>query len=320
VLIAFLLLVVVSAVWQPAVFLQPENLRNLINQNAATGILAVGMTLVIIGGGIDLSVGSMMAFVAALMVLAMNKLLGEHRPEGLAVGVGVLVCLATGTALGLFNGLVIALGRVAPFIVTLAGLVGFRSVALALAEGGEIRSMSSGLFPALGEGGIPIPFIPIRGGVLVITWSMLAFAGVALAAGFLLNSTRYGRHLIAVGANERAARYSAINVSRVKAASYALMGLCVAVAAIGQTGRLNSVSSAQLGLYSELDAIAAVVIGGTSMTGGRGRIWSTVVGVLILGIITNMLLLAGVSPYWQGFVKGAIILIAVLIQRGHAER
>lgn len=275
VLIAFALLVLVNVIWQPGMFLRPENLRNLINQNAATGILAVGMTLVIVGGGIDLSVGSMMAFVASVMVLAMDKLLALGRPEGLSVSLAVLACLALGVAAGLLNGLVITLGRVAPFIATLAGLVAFRSVALALADGGEVRANSPVLFPALGEGGIPIPFLRTPAGSLVITWSMLAFAAVAFGAGFLLNSTRYGRHLIAVGANERAARYSAIGVAQVKTVSYTLMGLCVAIAAIGQTARLNSVSTSQLGLSSELDAIAAVVIGGTSLAGGRGRIWST---------------------------------------------
>jgi ribose transport system permease protein len=228
--------------------------------------------------------------------------------------------LASGLFLGLLNGLIITIGRCVPFIVTLAGLVAYRSIALALAEGGEIRSNSPNVLPALGDGGIPIPGVHVAGrGLLVLTWPMLAFIAVALAAGFLLNRTVYGRHLLAVGANPRAARFSAIPINRIRTISYVIMGLFVGIAAIGETGRLNTVPTSQMGLYYELDAIAAVVIGGTSMAGGRGRIWSTVVGVLILGIITNMLLLIGVSVYWQGCVKGAIILIAVLLQRSSAS-
>lgn len=321
VLVAFLLLFLVNAVWQRDVFLQPENLRNLLNQNAAVGILAVGMTLVVVGGGIDLSVGSMMALVASLTVLAMNKGIANGQSESTAVGIAMLACAALGVFLGLINGFVITLGRIAPFIATLAGLVAFRSVALALGEGGEIRSSSANVFPALGDGGIPLSFIQLSGGrPLVITWNILMFALVALAGGFLLNRTRYGRHLVAVGANERAAIYSAVPVGRVKVATYAIMGLCVAIAAVGQAARLNSVSTSQVGLYYELDAIAAVVIGGARLSGGHGRIWTTVLGVLILGIISNMMVTAGVSVYWQGCVKGVIILLAVLIGRERTVR
>jgi len=320
-LVALLILFIGNAIWQPDLFLQPENIRNLLNQNAAVGILAVGMTLVIISGGIDLSVGSMMALIAALALLTINKSMTGGGAESSAVGMGVLACIAAGIGLGFVNGLVITLGRIAPFIATLVGLVAFRSVALALAEGGEIRSASSNLFPAIGDGGIPLPFLEIAPNrPLVLTWNILLFIAIALLASFLLNRTRYGRHAIAVGANERAAIYSGINTNRVKVITYTLMGFCAAVAAIGESARMNAVSSAQLGLYYELDAIAAVVIGGTSMNGGRGRIWGTVVGVLILGIITNMLVVSGVSAYWQGFVKGVIILLAVLIQRGQSDR
>jgi ribose transport system permease protein len=316
-LVALLVLFVYNAIASPGVFLSPENLRNIVNQNTEVGILAVGMTLVIICGGIDLSVGSMMALSAAFGIMTLNRF--QPGGEATAVALAVLVCLGAGTLLGAINGLVIVAGRVAPFIATLVGLVAFRSVTLALADGGEIRSSSASLFPSLANGGIPISFLTDSvGRPIVITWNILMFALMALLCGFLLNWTRYGRHLIAVGANERAAVYSAIPVARVKIATYTLMGFLVGVAALGQAARMNSVSSAQLGLYKELDAIAAVVIGGTSMMGGRGKVWTTVVGVLILGVITNMLTMQNVSAYWQGFVKGVIILLAVLIQRGRA--
>lgn len=320
VLVAFVVLLIVYAIWQPAICAQPEFWKNLVNQNAAVGILAIGMTLVIISGGIDLSVGSMMALTAALGTMMLNKQLDSKASENLAVAFAVLVSVGSGAVLGAINGFVITLGRVAPFIATLVGLVAFRSMVLAFADGSEIRSNSAGAFPELGNGGLPIPFIHGAGDKpLVITYPILMFVLCALIAGFLLNKTRYGRYVIAVGANERAAIYSAINTNRVKVLTYMLTGAFTGIAAIGAAARMNSVSSGQLGLYYELDAIAAVVIGGTSMTGGKGRIWSTVVGVLMLGLISNMLVTSGVSVYWQGVVKGVIILLAVLIQRGQSD-
>jgi ribose transport system permease protein len=320
VLVAFLVLCVIYAIWQPAVFLQPEFIKNLVNQNAAVGTLAVGMTLVIISGGIDLSVGSMMALTAALGLLMLNKQIDSKSSESVAIVMAIVVSIGSGTILGAINGLIVTFGRVAPFIATLVGLVAFRSIALAIADGGEIRSASQEAFANLGNGGLPIPFLHVAGNQpLVVTYPILVFFACALFAGFLLNKTRYGRYLIAVGANEKAAIYSAINTGRIKLLTYTLMGLFTGVAAIGSAARMNSVSTGGLGLYFELDAIAAVVIGGTSLAGGRGRIWSTVVGTLMLGLINNMLVTLNVSAYWQGCVKGVIILLAVLIQRGQSE-
>ncbi|MGV3616314.1 MAG: ABC transporter permease [Fimbriimonas sp.] len=320
VLVAFLVLFLVSAAWKPAFFLQPENLRNLLNQNASVGIVAIGMTLVVVAGGIDLSVGSIMALAGAVALWTLNKANGPGA-EVKAVIMGVLACLGTGTALGLLNGVLITFGRIAPFIATLGGLVAYRSVVVALSEAGEIRSTSANLFPEIGTGGIPIPFLrnsanqPIE-----LTWNILLFVVVAVAATFVLNRTVFGRHVVAVGANERAARYSAIDTRRVRLMTYVFLGLCTSLAALIQSSRTNSVASSTMGLYSELDAIAAVVIGGTSLAGGRGQVWGTVVGVLILGVINNILVLGDVSAYWQGLVKGAIILLAVLIQRGGDDR
>lgn len=317
VLVAFTVLFGYNAVTQGDVFLQPENLKNLLNQNVAVGIIAVGMTLVIVTGGIDLSVGSMLALAGGLCVTMLNKLIAGGSPEATATLMAAMVCVASGTAMGALNGFLISIGRVAPFVATLVGLVSFRSLCLALAEGGEIRSSSMNTFPGFGAGGLPIPFLQVSGGrPLVITWGMLLFIGCALFAGFLLNWTRFGRYAIAVGANERAAKYSAVNTGWTKFTAYAILGLFVGIAAFTQATRLNSVASSSLGLFYELDAIAAVVIGGTSLRGGSGRIWGTVVGVLLLGVITNMLVVMGVSVYWQGVVKGAIILAAVLMQRG----
>jgi len=320
VLVVFAILFAANAIWQPGVFLLPENLRNLVNQNVAVGIIALGMTLVIVTGGIDLSVGSMMALSAALGVQALNKFMGGGGSEGMGSAVAILVCLAIGVVLGAANGAMVAFGRVAPFVATLVGLVAFRSLTLALADGGEVRSASPSVFPAIGEGGIPLPFIHISGGQpLVITWGMLLFILAAIVAGYLLNRTVFGRYAVATGANEQAARYAGVNTRAAKFWVYTVLGLFTGVAAVTLATRMNSVASSSMGQYYELDAIAAVVIGGTSLRGGSARMWGTVVGVLLLGVITNMLVTLGVSVYWQGVVKGAIILVAALMQRGRAE-
>lgn len=300
------------------VFRRPENLRNLLNQNAATGIVAVGMTLVIVAGGIDLAVGSVMALVAAVALLTTNALIGSGVGEGAAVALGFGAGIATALACGLINGLLVTVGRLPAFIATLGGLVAYRSITLALADAGEIRSQSTSILSAIGRGGIPI--LPgswlASGRTLYFTWNVILFLVVAIAGQVLLARSRLGRHLTAVGGNETAARYSAIAVDRVRLTAFVLVGLCAGLAGLTQVARMNSVSSSQLGLQMELDAIAAVVIGGTSMAGGKGRVWGTVVGVLILAIINNMLVVADVSVHWQGFVKGVIIILAVLIQRG----
>jgi ribose transport system permease protein len=315
-LIALAALFGLNVALQPGIALQPEYIRNLLNQNAAVGIIAIGMTLVIITGGIDLSVGSMIALAAGLGLMFTNHLIGQGQPEMAAVSLGVLASIGVGLAGGLLNGTLIAKLRFAPFIATLAGLVGFRSTIVALAEGGEIRSGSPTIYRAFGNEGMNLM---LPGKTLTITWPIFAFLAVALAYGYLLNRTAFGRRAVAVGSNERAALYSGIDTDRIKLGAYALLGLCVGIAGWAAGSRTNSVSSAQMGNFYELDAIAAVVIGGTRMSGGAGRIWGTVVGVILLGLIANMLTTSNISTYWQGLVKGVIILLAVLIQRGQRE-
>ncbi|MFM7134608.1 MAG: ABC transporter permease, partial [Planctomycetota bacterium] len=209
----------------------------------------------------------------------------------------------------------------------------FRSMALALADAGEIRSSSSTLFRTIGRDGIPLAYettgpdgeVVYRGLLnaadkpLTLTYAILIFFAVAIVAQWMLSQSRFGRHLVAVGANETAARYAGIAVGWVRFRAYAAMGALAGLAGLMQSSRMNAVSTSQLGLYNELDAIAAVVIGGTSLRGGFGRVWGTVVGVLILGMINNILTISGVSPYWQGAVKGAVIVLAVLVQRGSRD-
>lgn len=342
-LIALGLLVVVTVLFNPR-FLLPGNVLNVLENQSYRGVIAVGMTLVIISGGIDLSVGSLVAFAGGLGIWLMNTVINApeiagaaaelHGPVRVALAHGFLwmgvggseacgvlaafaVILSAGFGAGMLNGVLIARGRVAPFIATLGGLAAYRSLALALADGGEFSSASASLFKQLGSGGITLPYLTNQyGNPLVLRWPVLIFLLVAAAGWVVLNRTRYGRYVYAVGCSERAAEYAAIAVGRIKLITYTIIGGLTGLAALMNASRMNSVSSGQTGLMWELDAIAAVVIGGTRMSGGAGRIWGTVVGLLILGVISNMLNLLQVSPYLQGLVKGFIIVAAVLVQRG----
>ncbi len=314
VLVALVLLLIINVATRADNFLTPENIRNILSQNAYVGIIAIGMTFVIMTAGIDLSVGSMVALCGAAAVLVLNK----QAPNGdsTAILMACLASLGVGTLAGALNGFAIAFGRVAPFVVTLAGLAGFRSIALVLGEGGEIRSQVPS-FGELGCAGFYIPFLKTNvGSPLTIYWSLIAFIGVAFLASFVLNYTRFGRYMIAVGANERAAKYSAINTQTVKLAAYTLLGSLVGIAAFLNAARMNSVGTGSVGSFYELDAIAAVVIGGTSLRGGKGRIWGTVVGVVLLTLIANMMTAYRIDTNWQGLVRGGVILVAVLLQRG----
>ena len=322
-LVALVLLVVFTALLNPT-FLKPENLFNILRQWSFVGIIAIGMTFVIIQGGIDLSVGSLLAFLGGLGILGLNGILEAGAPEGVAVLCSFGIMLAVGALAGGLNGILITRGRLAPFIATLGGLAAYRSLALAMVDGGEYRSRSDALFARLGAGGIPVPGTnmaprapePIP---LLVPWPVIVFLLIALIAHILLTRTRYGRYVIAIGCNERAAVYSAINVDRIKLLTYTFTGFVTGVSAMLLASRMNSVSSSGTGLLYELDVIAAVVIGGTRMRGGAGTIAGTVIGVLILGVVGNMLNLLQVSPYLQGLVKGVIIIGAVLVQRRGRE-
>lgn len=295
--IALAVLFIISSIASPY-FLSTRNILNILRQVSYTGMIALGMTFVIITGGIDLSVGSMTAFVGGIAITVLNHFGGDY----VAVIISVLVALVVGTLLGSLNGLLVTKLKIAPFIVTLATMSIFRSLTLYMSSAGEFRSYSS-VYPNIGSSvflGVPTP-----------VWIFLI---MAFLFHLILNNTKFGRYVCAVGYNERVAKYSAIKVDLIKFTSYALTGLAVGITAILLSSRLNSVSSSNTGLNYELDAIAAVVIGGTSMSGGKGSIVGTVIGAIILGIINNMLNMLGVSPYLQGTVKGVVIIAAVLMQ------
>lgn len=313
-------------------FLKPENLLNILNANSYVGVVAIGMTFVIIAAGIDLSVGSMMAMLGVLgLVTARWIVIGQPAVEGgpptiqyelLGVTAAFAVMIVGGAAAGTISGLLVSLGRIAPFIVTLGGFAAYRSVALTIAESGEVRYPPGGTaFEWLGNHGIPIPGTNIAGPFatdplpLKVNYAIVIFLVVAAAAWVLLNRTRFGRYTVAIGANERAALYSAVPVKTVKTLVFALMGTLVGLAAIMNTSRMNSIGSGSAGVMLELDAIAAVVVGGTRLSGGRGTIAGTVFGVLIMGVIPNMMVMLGIESSLQGLVKGAVIVLAVLIQR-----
>jgi ribose transport system permease protein len=304
-LIALVALFAIASILSPY-FLQLQNVLNILRQVSYTGIIALGMTFVIISGGIDLSVGSVAAFVGAVCILTLNAILPIVGNEFLAVTLAILAGLTIASLCGALNGILITRGRIAPFIVTLGTMAIFRSLALFIGNAGEVRS-NSNLFGNFGMNSVAMVPVPVF--VMLILAALLAVT---------LNQTRYGRYLCAVGSNVRVATFSAINVDRIKFLAYTLTGFVVGVSAILLSSRFNAVSTSNMGMAFELDAIAAVIIGGTPMTGGRGTVWGTIIGAIILGIINNMLNMLGVSPYLQGTVKGLVIIGAVYIQRQRA--
>ncbi|WP_293766293.1 ribose ABC transporter permease [uncultured Aquitalea sp.] len=294
----FIALVIVSvglAVLSPD-FLTMGNLLNVMRQVSINALIAFGMTLVILLGGIDLSVGSILA----LSSVTIATLIQSGLDPLLATLLGVLA----GAAMGFANGLVISKGKVAPFIATLASMTILRGLSLVVSGGSPITGFNSDLFSLLG-GGYVAGLIPVP-----VVWMLVMFGLFA----FLLKKTVFGRHVYATGGNEEAARLSGVKVDRIKVWVYTLSGAMSAMAGVILTSRLNS-AQPTAGTGYELDAIAAVVLGGTSLTGGRGWIFGTLMGALLIGVLNNGLNLLGVSSFYQQVIKGVVILLAVLIDR-----
>ncbi len=305
-LLGLLALAIVATLLNPD-FLTVSNLSNVLTRAAFTGIIAVGMTFVIISGGIDLSVGSLAALIAGSMILIMNTLKTSLGAGVGTIALGMLAALAIGALAGLFHGTTITRGRIEPFIVTLGTLGIYRAVLTYLAQGGAIS-----LDLDIGDRYSPVYY----GRLLGIPIPILVFAAVALLGGLILNRTRYGRYVQAIGSNEQVARYAAINVTGVKIATYVLLGVCVGLATILYVPQLGS-ATPSTGLLWELDAIAAVIIGGTALRGGSGRIWGTVVGAVLLVTIGNVLNLTNIiSVYLNAAVTGLVIILVAFFQRG----
>jgi len=284
-------------------FIAPGNLINVVRQISVIGFLAIGVTVVIISTGIDLSLGSVLGF-AAVVSASLSQQAGwkEALYPGLQLPAifGVTAGLAVGAALGAVNGMLIATFRIPPFIATLGMMTAARGFAYIYSNCRPVSTLN-GDFLFVGGGyvaGIPVPII--------------IFAIVIVAAHLMLNNTRFGRHVYAIGGNETAARVSGIALGRTKVWIYVFSGLMAGLGGVVLTSRVQSATPA-LGMGFELDAIAAAVIGGTSFAGGIGTIWGTVVGALIIGTMNNGLDLLNVSPFYQQVVKGAIIVIAIII-------
>jgi ribose transport system permease protein len=294
-LLALVLLFIVITVLNPS-FMEPNNILNLLRQTSINALIAFGMTFIILTGGIDLSVGSILALSSALMAGMMVS--------GLDPILAILVGILLGAIMGVINGILVSKGKMAPFIVTLATMTIFRGLTLVYTDGKPITGIGdSVMFQMLGRGyflGMPVPAV-----VMIIAFMIL---------WFLLHKTSFGRKTYAIGGNERASRISGIKVDRVKVAIYGLAGTMAAIAGAILTSRLNS-AQPTAGQSYEMDAIAAVVLGGTSLSGGKGRLFGTLVGVLIIGTLNNGMNLLGVSSFYQQVVKGAVILIAVLLDR-----
>ena len=274
-------------------FFTASNLLNVLRQITINGIIAFGMTFVIISGGIDLSVGSVFAFSAVV---------GASVIKSGSPVLGVLAALGIGALMGLFNGIIISKMKLQPFIVTLATMAIARSFTQAFTQGKPVTGFSQG-FREIGRGevfGIPIP--------------VLIMAGVFLLVWYILTNTRLGLYTYSIGGNEEATRLSGVKVNRYKILIYTISGIMAALSALVLTARLNSAQPI-FGTGYELDAIAAVVLGGTSLAGGKGSVVGTLFGVLVLGIINNGMNLVSISPFYQQAVKGAVILLAVMAER-----
>ncbi|AXF02644.1 ABC transporter permease [Paraburkholderia hospita] len=281
-------------------FLTVDNLLNVMRQASINALIAFGMTLVILLGGIDLSAGSVLALSSVIIA----SLLTSGMPAGLATLAG----LVAGGLMGLVNGLVISKGKVAPFIATLGSMTVLRGLALVLSNGSPLSSFNSDFFSLLG-GGYIARIVPIP---VVLMLVMFAIFWV------LLRKTVFGRHIYATGGNAESAKLSGVKVDRIQLYVYTISGVMAALAGVVLTSRLNS-AQPTAGTGYELDAIAAVVLGGTSLTGGRGWIFGTLVGALLIGVLNNGLNLLDVSSFYQQVIKGGVILLAVLIDRGNKK-
>ncbi|WP_029487860.1 ABC transporter permease [Candidatus Epulonipiscium viviparus] len=296
-LIALVLLVTILGVISPD-FRSLDNIISVLRQSANNGLIAFGMTLVILTGGIDLSVGSILAL--SVTICAQLLVMGITAP------IALLVALLAGTLLGAINGLMVTRGRLQPFIATLITMTAYSGLTFILSDGKPISNLTEGdmfsthVLSMIGRGSIlsiPMPII-----ILVASFIVLYF---------LLHNTVFGRKVYAVGSNAKAAAIAGVNINKTKLTVYAMSGFFAALSGLILLSRLGS-AQPTLGSGYELDAIAAVALGGTSLSGGRGKIFGTLIGVLIIAILNNGLNIINVSSYYQDVIKGIVILIAVL--------
>lgn len=300
-LVSFLLLVIIAATVNKNFFTY-ANLSTLVMQSSIKGIIALGMTLVIISGQIDLSVGSIVALVAGLGVVVLNS------TESIMVT--LLFTVAFGTVLGLVNGFLVTKGKIAPFIVTLATMSAFRSIIVQLGQGGPFN-VSREVYDRFR--------MIAAGNVLGIPNLAIFFIALSILVALFMRHFKLGRYIYAVGSNETAAKLSGIRVNWVKTFVFTMTGFLSGISAFLLASRLTSITAPNAGMSFELDAIAAVAIGGTAMNGGRGKIFGTFLGMIMLQMIEGILIAAKIPPFLNGLVKGIIIIVAVLLQRSRKE-
>jgi len=299
-----LAVVVLIGVLLNSSFMTGTNIANVVTRSAFIAIIAVGATFVISSGGLDLSVGSMMAFVTGIMILTMNRL--EPSMGANAILVGAALGLIVGAICGLLNGLIVTVGKIEPFIATLGTMGIFRALITWMSDGGSIP-----IDRALRDPYKPVYF----GNVLGIPVPVVITLAVVLAGAFVLYRTKFGRRCTASGSNADVARFSGVSVAKVRTMAFVIQGLCVAIAAICYIPRLGA-ATPTTGQLWELQVITAVVIGGTALRGGKARIWGTVAGALILEVIANLMVLSNmVSEYLVAAVQGVIIILAMLAHR-----
>lgn len=292
-ILALIVLCIIVSVISPT-FLAVSNLRNLFTQISVNAVISLGMTFVILTGGIDLSVGSIVAIAGAVSAVTIKN-------TG-SISLGILAALLTGIAVGFINGIIVSKGRIQAFIATLATQTVFRGVTYVFTGGNPISGLGDSFIKLTNSRilGVPVPVI-----ITIIVFAICAY---------VLTQTRYGRYVYAVGGNEDSSRLSGINVNKVKSWVYIISGATAVIAGIIVTSRIGS-AAPTAGSGYELDAIAAIVIGGTNLVGGEGTILGTIIGVLIIGVLNNGLNLMDVSAFYQTIVKGLVILLAVLIDK-----
>lgn len=303
-MIALVVLCIVLSIMSDK-FFTADNGLNVLRQIAVNICIATGMTLIVLTAGIDLSVGSILALCGAITAGLLKN--GIEMPAsntfiGFTLFGAIVAGLLAGFILGWFNGFAITKFNVPPFVATLAMLTIARGFTMLYTKGHPISSLGDS-FAVIGTGwwlGIPVP--------------VYIAAVVVLVAVFITQKTKIGRYIYAIGGNEQAAKLSGINIKKVKVTVYAIAGALAALGGIIVTSRLDS-AQPNAGISYELDAIAAVVIGGTSLSGGKGSVWGTVMGAVIIGVLNNGLVLLNISPFWQQVVKGSVILLAVIIDK-----
>lgn len=298
-IIAFFSIFIIAIIAKGSTFLSVNNITNVLLNNSVIGIIALGMTMIIITGGIDLSVGSQLAMTGLVGITVLNNTNN--------IIIAILATVALGLLSGAISGFFVSKFNIPAFIVTLGTTSIYRSLIQYFYHGGGILAKGTKLdnFLKISNtrifGVIPMP---------IIYWLILS-----LSISFLMKRTFFGRYVYGVGSNEQATKLSGIDTKKVKILTYAISGVLVALASVIEASRLGSMNSASSGLSYDMDAIAAVVIGGTRMSGGYGRIIGTVFGTLTLGVINNMLNLLGVNSFLVGAIKGGIIIGAVLLQK-----